>query len=187
MRLPFSRRREEDRDPHWDAFINRPPADPNNVIPHAFSQVHDGETNPVRTEVHSPNVLASHIKELGRFYGADLVGIVGVPSDQGFAIVSVLRADYDPRTAAGVGGQTPALKGLFATFTLAAYIRELGYRATRVFAEGNRAERLAVAAGLGNLNVEGRLVTPRFGRLVYVAEVIFTDLPLEPDGQEGVV
>jgi hypothetical protein len=182
MRLPFSRQHQ--RDPYWDAFINRPPADPNNVIPHAFSQVHDGETNPVRTEVHSPNVLSSHIKELGRFYGADLIGIVGLPSDQGFAIVSVLRADYDTRTSSGVGGQTPALKGLFATFTLAAYIRELGYRATRTFGEDHRGERLAAFAGLGKLGNDGRLVTPRFGRLVYVAEVIFTDLPLEPDGQE---
>ena len=212
MRLPFSRQRERDRDPFWDAFINTPPADPNNVIPHAFSQVHDGETNPVRSEVHSPNVLSSHIKELGRFYGADLIGIValpagsispkGVPSgvDRGndslrspagvpagvqcFAIVTVLKADYDTRTSKGVGGQTPALKGLFATFTLAAYIRELGYNATRVFGEDHRGERLAAAAGLGQLNTDGRLVTPRFGRLVYVAELIVTDLPLEPDGQE---
>jgi hypothetical protein len=183
VRLPFSRQRERDRDPYWDAFINTPPADPNNVIPHAFTQVHDGETNPVRTTVHSPNVLSSHIKELGRFYGADLIGIVGLPSDD-FAIVSVLRADYDARTAAGVGGQTPALKGLFATFTLAAYIRELGYRATRVFAEDSRAQRLAAAAGLGQLDADGRLMTRRFDRGVYVAEVIFTDLPLEPDGHE---
>src|SRR5712691_2600094 len=185
MRSPFSRQREEDRDPYWDAFINNPPGDPNNVIPHAFSQVHDGETNPVRSEVHSPNVLSSHIKELGRFYGADLIGIVELPSDEGFAIVSVLRADYDTRTASGVGGQTPALKGLFATFTLAAYIRELGYRATRKFEEDGRGERLAAAAGIGHLNADGRLVTPRFGRLVYVAELIFTDLPLQPDGQEN--
>ena len=184
MRLPFSRQSEKDRDPYWDAFINTPPADPNNVIPHAFSQVRDGETNPVRSEVHSPNVLSGHIKELGRFYGADLVGIVGLRSEAGCAIVTVLKADYDTRAAAGVGGQTPALKGLFATFTLAAYIRELGYRATREFADDNRAQRLAAAAGLGELTADGRLVTRRFGRGVYVAEVIFTDLPLEPDGQE---
>ncbi len=197
--MPFSHQRERDNDPYWDAFINTPPADPNNVIPHAFSQVHDGETNPVRTEVHSPNVQSSHIKELGRFYGADLIGIVrllavsgtasfsleGVPSGAlGFAIVTVLKADYDTRTSTGVGGQTPALKGLFATFTLAAYIRELGYSATRLFGEDHRGERLAAAAGLGHLNADGRLVTPRFGRLVYVAELILTDLPLEPDGHE---
>jgi hypothetical protein len=181
VRLPFSRQ----HDPYWESFINAAPADPNNVIPHAFGQVHDGETNPVRTEVHSPNVLASHIKELGRFYGADLIGIVGLPADQGYAIVSAFKADYDPRTAPGVGGQTPALKGLFATFTLAAYIRELGYRATRTLPADGRGERLAAAAGLGELTGDGRLVTRRFGRGVYVGEVIFTDLPLQPDGQES--
>jgi hypothetical protein len=188
VRLPLSRLRfrprKRDRDPYWDAFIHRAPADPHNIIPHAFSQVPDGETNPVRTEVHSPNVMASQIKELGRFYGADLIGIVGLPSDHGFAIVSVLKAEYDTRAAAGVGGQTPVLKGLFATFTLAAYIRELGYRATRVFAEDQRAQRLAAAAGLGDVHADGGLVTPQFGRGVYIAEVIFTDLPLQPDGQE---
>jgi len=186
VRLPFSRERRTDRDPYWDAFINTSPADPNNIIPHAFGQVHEGETNPVRTEVHSPDVLASHIKELGQFYGAQLIGIVELPSDQGCAIVTVLQADYDPRIAAGVGGQTPALKGLFATFTLAAYIRELGYRATRTFVDDNRGERLAAAAGLGELTGDGRLVTRQFGRGVYVAEVIFTDLPLQPDGHEKV-
>jgi hypothetical protein len=186
VRLPFSRQRDRDRDPYWDAFINQAPADPNNLIPHAFSQVRDGETNPVRMEVHSPNVMTEQIKVLGRFYGADLIGIVGLTSAAGFAIVSVLEAEYDTRTAAGLGGQTPVLKGLFATFTLAAYIRELGYRATRVLAEDNRAERLAAAAGLGDLTGDGRLVTRRFGRHVYVAEVIFTDLPLQPDGQESV-
>jgi hypothetical protein len=154
------------------------------VIPHAFSHVHDGETNPVRTEVHSPNVMAEHVKELGRFYGADLIGIVGLPADQGAVIVSVFRAEYDPHSAPGVGGQTPVLKGLFATFTLAAYIRELGYRATREFAPDGRGERLAAVAGLGEAAADGRLVTRRFGRNVYVAECIFTDLPLAVDGRE---
>ena len=184
MRLPFSRQRDTDGDPYWDAFINRAPVDPNNVIPHAFRHVRDGEANPVRTEVHSPNVMSSHIKELGRFYGADLIGIVELGAEPGFAIVSVLKSDYDTRTAVGAGGQTPALKGLFATFTLAAYVRELGYRATRVLVEDGRGERLAAAAGLGEVGGDGRLVTRRFGRGVYVAEVIFTDLPLQPDGQE---
>jgi hypothetical protein len=186
VRLPFLRQRDRPRDPYWDAFINRPPADPNNVIPHAFSQVRDGATNPVRTEIHSPNVMSSHIKELGRFYGADLIGIAQLASDPGFAIVSLLQDAYDTRAAAGVGGQTPALKGLFATFTLAAYIRELGYRATRTFAENGRAERLAAAAGLGEVTPDGRLVTRQFGRGVHIAEVIFTDLPLQPDGRESV-
>jgi hypothetical protein len=182
-----SRAREDTIDPYWEAFIHRPPADPNNLITHAFQGLQEGGTNPVRTEVHSRNVMASHIKELGQFYGAEIVGIVALESESesepGAAIVSVLKADYDTRTARGIGGQTPALKGLFETFTLAAYIRELGYRATRASPEDEeRGERMAAAAGLGTLDAEGRLVTPRLGRNVYVAELIYTDLPLEADG-----
>src|ERR1700682_3947086 len=137
LTLPWQRDEAHRDDPYWDAFINRAPADPNNLITHAFQGLQDGATNPVRTEVHSRNVMSSHVKDLGRFYGADMVGIVELSSKPGFAIVSVLKADYDTRTAKGIGGQTPALKGLFATFTLAAYIRELGYRATRSDAAEN--------------------------------------------------
>ena len=183
MRLPW--RRAPD-DPYWDAFINRPPADPNNLILHAFRAVEEGGVNPARTEVHSPNVMTRHVKELGRFYGADLVGVVDRrPADPPFAIVCVLKADYDTRAAPGVGGQAPALKGLFATFTLGAYIRELGYRANR--AEVEDPDRLAAAAGLGTLAPDGRLVARGLGRGVHVADVLLTDLPLEPDGREAPV
>lgn len=163
-------------DPYWENFINRPPADLNNLIPHGFKQVQPGGVNPVRTEVHSPNVMSSHVKELALFYGADLVGIVALPDR--FAIVCALHTDYDTHEALGIGGQTPAMKGLFATFTLGAYIRELGYAADA--SELDR-ERLAVAAGLGTL-VNGRLTTRQFGTNVHVADVLLTDLPLEPDG-----
>ena len=207
MRLPWRRGRAPDDDPYWDAFINRPPADPNNLIPHAFRAVKEGGVNPARTEVHSPNVMTRHVKELGRFYGADRVGIVERPGlDPPFAIVCLLKADYDPRTARGIGGQVPALKAMFATSTLAAYIRELGYRADCV--ELPEADDLARAAGLLPLPV----VVPSAGRATgafalgaaralsrgegwpwrwrrpkachaHVADVILTDLPLEPDGR----
>ena len=171
MRLPKD-------DPYWEAFIHRAPADPNNLIPHGFKQVQPGGINPIKTEVHSPNVMASHMKDLGRFYGADLVGIVRL-ADR-FAIVCALKTDYDTRSAVGIGGQTPAMKGLFATYTLGAYIREMGYQADA--SEVDRA-RLAAAAGLGTLDADGRLVTRQFGRNVYVADVLLTDLPLEADGR----
>src|SRR5215468_10557005 len=162
MRLPKD-------DPYWDAFIRRPPSDPNNVIAHAFKHVQPGGVNPVKTEVHSPNVMAQQVKELARFYGADWVGIAALsPSES--AIVCALRAEYDTSAAVGVGGQTPVMKGLFATFTIGAYIRELGYRAD---ASAVDRERLAAAAGLA---------TARLGRNVHVADVILTDLPLEADG-----
>ena len=178
MRLPWSRSPNRD-DPYWEAFINRPPSDPNNSIPLAFKQVTPGGVNPVKTEVHSPNVMSQHVKELARFYGADMVGIVPTESPAGFAIVCVLKTDYDAREARGIGGQTPAMKGLFATYTLGCFIRELGYRADS--SEGDR-ERLAVAAGLGTLTADGRLKTPKLGTNNYVAELVLTDLPLEPDG-----
>jgi hypothetical protein len=152
-------------DPYWDAFINRPPADPNNLIDHAFKQVQPGGVNPVRTEVHSPNVMSGHVKDLGRFYGAENVGIAGLPSGL-FAIVCALRADYDTATHPGIGGQTPAMKGLFATFTLGAYIRELGYTTDSCDVESDRVAQAAC------LNTRG----------MHIADVIVTDLPLEPDG-----
>ena len=161
------------KDPYWEAFINRPPADLNNLIPHAFKQARGGGVNPARTEIHSPNVMADHVKELGRFYGADRVGIVErAGSDPPYAIVSVLRSEYDTRAAKGIGGQVPALKALFATFMLAAYIRELGYRADCV--ELPEAPELAEAAGLLPL---ARAPHVHFG------DVILTDLPLQPDGR----
>jgi hypothetical protein len=126
--------------------------------------------------------MSSHIKELGKFYGADMVGIAQLQPDSEtpFVIVCGLQADDDTRTAQGIGGQTPAVKGLFATFSLAAYIRELGYEARRTRVEDD--QRLASAAGLGTLDPEGRLVTSTFGRKIHVADVIFTNLPLESDG-----
>jgi hypothetical protein len=153
-------------DPYWDAFINRAPYDPNNVIPYAFKQVEPGGVNPVRTEVHSPNVMSSHVKELAKFYGAERVGIVAL-GDGRSAIVCLLHSDYDPKTALGVGAQTPAMKGLFATYTLGAYIRELGYTTEACDLD---AEDLAHKA---------RLVCQG----MHVADPIVTDLPLEPDGR----
>jgi len=63
---------------------------------------------------------------------------------------------------------------------LSAWIRELGFRAT-IMREVN-AEALAVQAGLGTLNGEGKLVADKFGTGIYVADPVYTDLPLAADG-----
>ena len=97
-----------------------------------------------------------------------------------FAVICAVQADHDPRKSPGIGGQVPVQKGLFITFVLSAWIRELGFRATAALDPD--AEMLAVTAGLGTLNSEGRLVTSNFGTRVHVANVIRTDLPLAPDG-----
>jgi len=176
-------------DPYWDAFINRPPADPNNLITHAFEGVPTGGVHPVRAEVHSPNVQAAHIKELARFFGADRVGIVELasnpfgdadPPGPAFAIVCALRSQHDTRRAPGLGGQAPALKALFVTFNLCAVIREMGYHATLSAADGDPrsaalhgAGRLAALAGVGP-----------HGPRRHLAEVVLTDLPLAADQRE---
>jgi hypothetical protein len=168
MRWPWRRSQDED-DPYWEAFINRPPAKPDNLITHAFSRVQPGGVHPVRSAVHSPGVMTTHIKELGRFYGADRVAVVECAEDATlpFAIVCAMRSEYDTRHALGIGGQAPAMKGLFVSFNLVAYIKELGYRASRT---GEDAERLAMVAGIG-----------RQGPELHIADVVYTDLPLEPD------
>jgi hypothetical protein len=193
MRIgPFNIGHTERDDPYWDGFINRPPVDRRNVVNLAMADAEEGSVHPTRTEVHSPNVMSSHIRQLGNYLGVNEVAIVQLaaspfedcPDDPGpfFAIVSLLQADHDTRTAPGSGGQAPAVKGLFATFNVAAYIREMGYRANR--SKTMNGERLAAAAGLGTLTADGRLVSPRLHPCVHAAEVIVTELPLEADATE---
>ena len=187
--LPFGK--SED-DPYWEAFINRPAVDPRNAVDEVLRHAAGGAVNPTRIELHTPEITSAHLKELATFLGAEQVGIVRlgdtVSGDAGehdgfpFAIVCAVKADYDPRSAPGIGGQVPVRNGRYVTFILASYIREMGYRATNQ--EPADAHRLAAAAGLGTLSAEGRLVPTRRGTHIHVAdEVVHTDLPLAPDGE----
>jgi hypothetical protein len=170
MRWPWTRAHDDDAgDPYWQAFIHRAPANPNNLITLAFANVEPGGVHPVRSTIHSPDVMTRHIKELGCFYGADRVAVVecGEGAALRFAIVCGLRSEYDTREALGIGGQAPAMKGLFVAFNLVAYIKELGYAASRTAED---AERLAMLAGIGTQ-----------GPALHIADVVYTDLPLQPD------
>ena len=152
---------------------------------------------PTKAELHSPEITSSHVKGMAQYFGAELVGIAkldklsSLPPGEGkaegdnretypFAIICAVHADYDPRTALGIGGQVPAQNGWFITFVLSAWIRELGFGASA--APDPDADKLAAAAGLGTLGSDGRLVTPKFGAKVHIANVIRTDLPLAADG-----
>lgn len=188
-RIPWPR--SEPEDPYWDAFINRPVSDPRNLTQEALRSA-GGAVAPTRTDLHSPAITSDHLKQLARFLGAEQVGIVSFKDAEDrdaadgdhypFGIVCTVRTDHDPRTALGVGGQVAVRNGRFVTFSLAAYIREMGYRATNQLPSDE--QRLAAAAGLGRLDAGGRLVTARSSRRVHVAEeVIHTDLPLAPDGE----
>jgi len=174
--LRFRRRRD---DPYWDSFINTPPADPANSLVNLLRNAPEGNVFPTKADLHTPDVTANHVKDMARYLGADLVGITTLDDDDAghpFAVVCVVRADHDPREARGIGGQVPMQNGLFVTFVLGAWIRELGFRAT--VTPTLDAPRVAAAAKLGTLDAAGKLVTAEYGGRVHVADVIRTDLPL---------
>ena len=185
LRLPWGR---SDEDPYWDFFMNGDAHDHRNLVAEIIRRAPESSVNPAIAELHTPEVTSSHIREFADVVGADLTGIGGLAGfdssiHQGYpyAIVCAVRADHDPRTAPGIGGQTPVMNGRFVTFVLSAYIRELGYRAT--VAADAPADLLAEAAGLGQRDPGGRFVSAKYGGRVYLAEVIRTDLPLSPDNK----
>jgi len=212
LTLSWPGRDSRKNDPYWDSFINTPPADLANTVTEMIRNAPEGNIFPTKADIHTPEITSSHVKELAKYLGANLVGIASLPSplpspkERGdsdasslasilpsppgrgegeglepypFAVVCAVRAEYDPRTSPGIGGQVPVQNGLFITFVLSAWIRELGFRAAA--APDLNAEKLAAVAGLGKIDADGRLVTPQYGNQVHVANIIRTDLPLEPD------
>ncbi len=187
LKLPWPGKNSHKDDSYWDFFINTPAADLTNTVTEMIRNAPEGNVFPTKTELHTPEITSSHVKGMAQYFGAEMVGIAKLtPEDTRngefypFAVICVVHADYDPRKSPGIGGQVPVQNGLFITFVLSSWIRELGYRATAV--PEPDAEKLAARAGLGSLNEEGKLVTPRFGANVHVANVIRTDLPLAADG-----
>jgi hypothetical protein len=188
--LKLPRPRSGENDPYWDAFINRPAADIRNTIPEIIGKAPEGNVFPTRAELHSPNVTADHVKELARYLHVERVGIVDLSKQDpalahGFpyAVVCIVKAENDPYTSPGMGGQAPVQNGQYIAFIVAAWIRECGYRGSiKIETTREQRERLAVAAGLGTLNSNGRLSVPKHGTKIYVADILFTDLPMVADG-----
>jgi hypothetical protein len=198
IKIPWLGKDSREDDPYWDFFINTPPADLANTVTEMIRSAPEGSVFPTKAELHTPDITSSHVKELARYLGTDLVGIARLTTTPAssitrggdgrgegnehypFAVICAVQADYDPRHALGIGGQVPVQKGLFITFVLSAWIRELGFNATAAL--DPNAEQLAAAAGLGNLTADGKLLTPQYGTRIHVANVIRTDLPLAPDG-----
>lgn len=189
LKLPWRRSGPGD-DPYWDAFINRTPADGRNAITQTIGKAAEGNIFPTISELHSDNVTASHAKELATYLGTQLVGIVDLGKQDPslargypYAIVCAVKAEYDPYTSPGIGGQAAVQAGQFITFIVAAWVREMGFRGTMKL-ETSRAERerLAVAAGLGTMTGDGRFTAPKYGTKIHIADPIFTDLPMLADG-----
>ena len=177
-------------DPYWDDFINRPPNDGRNMITEIVAKAPEGNIFPTQSELHSPNVTTKHAKELTLYLGGQRVGIadlgqqtLAIARGYPYALVTGVRAKYDPYLSPGPGGQAAVQAGQFVTFIVASWIREMGFRATMKI-DVPRAERehLAVAAGLGTLNGDGTLTVPKYGTRIHIADIIFTDLPMEADG-----
>jgi hypothetical protein len=179
------------KDPYEDFYLNAAPKDPRNLILTRLRGAPDGSVFAVKAETHTPEVMADHVRQLGAFFGVDAVDIVStkglglaVNGSDGaqtlpFAVFCLLRAEHDPRDAPGIGGNAVALKAAFATFQIAAIIREFGFEARRLVPDDSDA--LAARAGIGTLDARGRLTTRRFGAKVHVADVILTDLPVAVD------
>ena len=186
MRLPWSGKDSHRNDPYWDFFINTPPVDLANTVTEMIRKAPEGNVFPAKTELHTPEITSNHLKGMAEYFGAELVGIVKLKQDGAesfpYAVICAVRADYDPRTSPGIGGQVPVQNALFITFVLSAWIREMGFRAGA--AADSDADKLAAAARLGRLDARGRLITEKFGANVHIANIIRTDLPLAPDGQE---
>jgi hypothetical protein len=185
LRIPWPK--SDDDDPYWQFFLNELPGDRRNSTIDMIRRAPEGAVNPVKAELHSPEITASHIKEFAVYLKALSCGIVDltrqseeIAKGYKFGILCVVPSDVDPRVHEGVGGQTGVQRGLYTTFIVAAYIRELGVRATA--SPEPDADRLAALAGLGTLNEAGRLVVPKYGTKVCVSDMIRTDLPLAADG-----
>jgi hypothetical protein len=178
--MTLFKRTEANSDALWDRFLNAAPVDPNNLVATGVQTLPDGTVFPVKSDVHSPEVMSRHVRELALFLGADRCGIARLTQavdDYPFAVVCVVLSTDDPRIALGIGGQTPVLKAAYAVFNVAAWIRECGYRASR--RSDLDGENLAMLAGIGALDASGRFVGGS-NRFAHVGQVILTDLPLAP-------
>lgn len=186
LTFPWSKKNSHRGDPYWDFFINTPPADLGNTVIEMIRKAPEGNIFPAKTELHTPEITSQHVKDLAEYLGAAATGIARLdasahnnPEGLPFAVLCAVRAEYDTRKSKGVGGQVPVQNGLFITFVLSAWIRELGFQATA--APQPDKEQLATRAKIGNLSTDGRVIAPQVGG-VYIADAIRTDLPLAADG-----
>jgi len=155
-----------------------------------------------------PHILSRHIKRLGYFLKADIMGICRIPKsaiysydgqgnpidiDYPNAIVIVMSKEYSTLNASTgydwIGNPVSYQAYLplaFVAHTMANYIRRLGYRAS---AQHNTLGEtkyqvllppLLLWAGIGEGSRAGIILNPFLG-LAFKAAAVLTDLPLEPD------
>jgi ferredoxin len=182
--------------PLGDAFAS--------MVGHMIPMV-DGEVARLKAPIsEDPKALSRHIKQLGYFLRADIVGICRLPQyavyhhdlagnpvelDHKYAILLVIDQDYETmlgstgddwisNSQSFIGYSTSA----FIACIMANYIRKLGYpaRAHHVFNYQVLVVPLLLLAGIGEMCRAGIVLNPFLGTR-FKAAVVTTDLPLEPD------
>jgi reductive dehalogenase len=165
----------------------------------------DGEVAPTKAPIpEDPLVLSPHIKSLGYFLRADIIGICRLPQwavyshdgngkpvecNHEFAIVIVVDQGY--RTMNGSTGadwisnsqsQQAYSSSAFIACTIADYIRKLGYKARAQCSISYQVliTPLLLLAGIGEMSRAGVVLNPFLGTR-FKAAAVTTDLPLVPD------
>lgn len=167
----------------------------------------DTPVAPDKAPLGSPEEEARGLKKLARFFGADLCGITHIdlrwhyarvpdtrtmaPRDadlpDGLTHVIVMGHEMDadlvetyPSALAGAATGREYSHEAAIVMQLAAYIRNLGYRAVASMNDTALVIPYAIKAGLGEYGRNQMVLTPEFGPRVRFSK-IFTDLPLAVD------
>lgn len=178
-------------------------------IPPQLEPIADGEVASNRAPIpQDPEVLSRHIKSLGHFLRADMVGICRLPQwslysynmegklvecNHEFAIVIVIDQDFRTINSSS-GDDWISCSQSFLSYNtsaficcmIASYIRRLGYPARAHFEGGPQGAYqmvvtpLLLLSGIGEICRAGIVLNPFLGTR-FKASVVTTDLPLEPD------
>jgi len=167
----------------------------------------DTPVAPDQLQIDSPAEMAREIKRVARFFGADLCGITemdqrwlytarvdtrdmsetdpGLP--EGLNTVIVMGHEMDaglvatyPSALAGAATGREYSHEAAVVMQMAAYIRNLGYRAVASMNDTGLVIPFAIKAGLGEYARNQLVITPEFGPRLRFSK-IFTDLPLTHD------
>ena len=165
----------------------------------------DDPVNSIQYPVPDPVWMSERIKEVARFYGANLVGICKVNPNwvyssyyelitgnygkleipYRYAIVMGIEMDWktintSPKAEASAATALAYSRMSELSASVAKYIRALGYPAIPCGNDSAQSIPLAIDAGLGELGRNGLLLTPEYGPRQRICKV-FTSLPLQVD------
>jgi len=75
LRIPWLKSKDDD-DPYWQFFLSELPGDRRNSTIDMIRRAPEGAINPVKAELHSPEITSGHIKEFANYLLAISCGIV---------------------------------------------------------------------------------------------------------------